>query len=102
MIRRPPRSTLFPYTALFRSLLGRQRQLLDAEEEPHCEGERIEHSFEAEGQERAVVPLRLDVVESAEVDRAIGQCVLLLRGQHRKDRKSTRLNSSHANISYAV
>src|SRR3712207_7930309 len=79
MIRRPPRSTLFPYTTLFRS---RERQ----------------------AQTRAVVPrLRtyLDLGEGFEEPR-------LLRlghtdaGVRHQDRKSTRLNSSHANISYAV
>src|SRR5258707_15687343 len=62
MIRRPPRSTLFPYTTLFRSL---------------------------------------PVDPDAGRDR--GRAALLLpRPQHPGDRKSTRLNSSHANISYAV
>src|SRR3712207_7109429 len=64
MIRRPPRSTLFPYTTLFRSDLG-------------------EHQVR-------VLPL-LPVVP----EEGLGQLVVL-------DRKSTRLNSSHANISYAV
>src|SRR2546430_13269886 len=68
MIRRPPRSTLFPYTTLFRSLARR----------------RVGHR----GQ-------RLDV----ELD-GVG-AVLRLRGRL-GDRKSTRLNSSHSQISYAV
>src|SRR5258707_2477839 len=63
MIRRPPRSTLFPYTTLFRSLPG----MIDA----HV------HLFPAD-----------DLPEATRV--IVG------------DRKSTRLNSSHANISYAV
>src|SRR5476651_2783318 len=58
MIRRPPRSTLFPYTTLFRSMFG---------------------------------------------PRTLGATRTAARGQAREaDRKSTRLNSSHANISYAV
>src|SRR3712207_7989189 len=60
MIRRPPRSTLFPYTTLFRSRPWRRRA-------PHARGSRRRSG------------------------RGSGQ-----------DRKSTRLNSSHANISYAV
>src|SRR3712207_9015227 len=73
MIRRPPRSTLFPYTTLFRSVLPR---------------------FQA---------LRRGLVRGGH--RAAALDVLLhLLGRVRlgPDRKSTRLNSSHANISYAV
>src|SRR3712207_6901591 len=90
MIRRPPRSTLFPYTTLFRSqhllLLGRQvggDHLLGppAHQRPDPPAQR--------GQPFAVaVPLDGDAVLVAEPLRV--------------DRKSTRLNSSHANISYAV
>src|SRR3712207_7643699 len=73
MIRRPPRSTLFPYTTLFRS---RRRQV--AEPCGHRPREDVVRR-------RRGVPLL----------RAAEPCVRL-------DRKSTRLNSSHANISYAV
>src|SRR3712207_8266278 len=84
MIRRPPRSTLFPYTTLFRSggtgLLRRH--------------------------DRAARPLRRAVRDRARRD-ARGLVLLRLLdvghgGRHLRDRKSTRLNSSHANISYAV
>src|SRR3712207_8437522 len=71
MIRRPPRSTLFPYTTLFRSARRQDARLEVAHERP-----------------------ALRVREHAE--HAHGRVVLTL------DRKSTRLNSSHANISYAV
>src|SRR2546422_3675574 len=67
MIRRPPRSTLFPYTTLFRSLRDRQHGCRIAAREP----------FE-------------DRVQETVFDRA------------EQDRKSTRLNSSHGYISYAV
>src|SRR3712207_6920052 len=82
MIRRPPRSTLFPYTTLFRS----QRQE---------EYERQVH------QEEAVVhqAVRQHVGHQAHQAQVEGQQVAA-GGQ--ADRKSTRLNSSHANISYAV
>src|SRR5258707_9518487 len=63
MIRRPPRSTLFPYTTLFRSRLERG-------------GQPVSHSRQRRGD-------RLHLLRT-------------------RDRKSTRLNSSHANISYAV
>src|SRR3712207_8451732 len=83
MIRRPPRSTLFPYTTLFRSRVAEgeraaaaARRLLDRQDRiPRCRRER--HRREAEPRRQAVDQLR-------------------------RDRKSTRLNSSHANISYAV
>src|SRR3712207_6979490 len=73
MIRRPPRSTLFPYTTLFRSVdqhrpQGRQRDAVDQVRQEDHEAQ----------QEQAVEEVRV------------------------ADRKSTRLNSSHANISYAV
>src|SRR3712207_7300068 len=88
MIRRPPRSTLFPYTTLFRSLgLRRQRGAEDA-------GGRVRDG----GGDRA---LRLqgapDVAHGP--DDALGRHQA---AQGAQDRKSTRLNSSHANISYAV
>src|SRR3712207_8973122 len=75
MIRRPPRSTLFPYTTLFRSRLGEVRHQLA--------GERVRHqTFDDQIEDRIVV----GVIRDGLVE----------------DRKSTRLNSSHANISYAV
>src|SRR3712207_7258509 len=82
MIRRPPRSTLFPYTTLFRSV---QPLALDLAAPGGDVGAR-----QAIGR----VVLAHVVVEGA-------AAALLLR-HHHLDRKSTRLNSSHANISYAV
>src|SRR3712207_7391982 len=81
MIRRPPRSTLFPYTTLFRSAscvgLIRTRE---AGPDPSAQRQGFREQL-GEG---------LRVVLGSPILRAIG------------DRKSTRLNSSHANISYAV
>src|SRR5690348_17800244 len=75
MIRRPPRSTLFPYTTLFRSLDIARVHALDTRDHGEC--------------------VRRGFVE-----------LLLLRRRELKartrDRKSTRLNSSHPSISYAV
>src|SRR3712207_8834164 len=80
MIRRPPRSTLFPYTTLFRSAVG---------------GRRGVGLFQPGGGRRARVPVL--------AQRRQGGPDLLRRAQRPdRDRKSTRLNSSHANISYAV
>src|SRR3989442_8294162 len=96
MIRRPPRSTLFPYTTLFRS-----------------------HGRVAPARDEQSVPGNLDAVEPARTfgDHA-GRLVARLPRQYRasaelhddeplahgvqRDRKSTRLNSSHVRISYAV
>src|SRR3712207_8061403 len=79
MIRRPPRSTLFPYTTLFRSQLRGRVEQLKADSSPASRRP-------AETLERALsVPTP-----------APGRDLLYA------DRKSTRLNSSHANISYAV
>src|SRR5947209_15550238 len=69
MIRRPPRSTLFPYTTLFRSL-ARLRVIA--------------------------------IIISANQVEQVAEDVALDGGFRASDRKSTRLNSSHANISYAV
>src|SRR2546427_7007476 len=81
MIRRPPRSTLFPYTTLFRSLC-----LTGEGEATGPEGDRLEGP--AAVARAGMAPLRLEVKEG----------LSLING----DRKSTRLNSSHSQISYAV
>src|SRR3712207_8445740 len=98
MIRRPPRSTLFPYTTLFRSSpLERAQQtaqpIARTLELPIGTDERLIEAGNAfEG-------LRVGVGDG--VLRA-PQHWWKLRNPFRPDRKSTRLNSSHANISYAV
>src|SRR2546430_11482320 len=80
MIRRPPRSTLFPYTTLFRSVFERDCAR-------HCVASTCSTSL---------VP-----IPNARVPKA--PCVeVWLSPQTRVDRKSTRLNSSHSQISYAV
>src|SRR5256885_13189710 len=92
MIRRPPRSTLFPYTTLFRSpLLLRLQQVLPRGVVDDEDVVRVR--VRGRGEVRVVVPRRrLDPEEQAQVLVAVG----------REDRKSTRLNSSHLVISYAV
>src|SRR3712207_7834684 len=83
MIRRPPRSTLFPYTTLFRS-----------------------HLAPVDGGEATRLTYWGDYSTSVRGWTADGEVVAVTStGQasdNRQDRKSTRLNSSHANISYAV
>src|SRR3712207_9432998 len=102
MIRRPPRSTLFPYTTLFRSLTAEHlRQpllllLLGPAGEQSEAGERVHADADADaGPPGGHLLERLQV----HLVRLPAAAVLLRIGQ---DRKSTRLNSSHANISYAV
>src|SRR3712207_8096298 len=82
-MRRPPISTLFPYTTLFRSAGGHAGAPGD---------DRRQHLRGAQAVPRA---------GHAEPDRVRGH-LPAARGAGRPDRKSTRLNSSHANISYAV
>src|SRR3712207_6958005 len=82
MIRRPPRSTLFPYTTLFRSW----QAPVDV---PPCPQE-------------GCALLVVDVPETHVMQDHTGGFPITLRVLPQKDRKSTRLNSSHANISYAV
>src|SRR3712207_6927451 len=84
MIRRPPRSTLFPYTTLFRSAWALWRK-----------GSVLTHLAEY-GAARALLEQSLAILEKQENKVGIGWIHSTL------DRKSTRLNSSHANISYAV
>src|SRR2546430_7185697 len=82
MIRRPPRSTLFPYTTLFRSVEG-GADLVERER-------LVEHGV---GDEAVAAFLDGVIPARHEDDREPGPLV---------DRKSTRLNSSHSQISYAV
>src|SRR3712207_7074898 len=89
MIRRPPRSTLFPYTTLFRSWTGIPVTSLTEEETAKLLRMEAELHKRIVGQEDAI----------AAVSRSIRRTRAGLKDQ---DRKSTRLNSSHANISYAV
>src|SRR3712207_7469787 len=95
MIRRPPRSTLFPYTTLFRSRLTRNTGgalTAEAEITPASGGakRKLTTSATKTGAESFVI----------EIDGA--RALEAKRGETGADRKSTRLNSSHANISYAV
>src|SRR3712207_8150914 len=96
MIRRPPRSTLFPYTTLFRSAV-----LVD--EVPLVEGDDQRAAGFDDGGEDALVLFADDVAGVEEDDGDLGGFDGAGGAQGGVvDRKSTRLNSSHANISYAV
>src|SRR5262245_64231684 len=95
MIRSPPRSTLFPYTTLFRSEVEGQLAIVAGVD--GVGGRRHQHV----------------VAVGSSVDHQLGRCVagrarlvlhdhLLSEPRRQEDRKSTRLNSSHLGISYAV
>src|SRR3712207_7869094 len=89
MIRRPPRSTLFPYTTLFRSEDG-------AVALANC-------PFHALAQQHTALVCGMNLRLLEGVLEEVGGAGLTARlAPYRTDRKSTRLNSSHANISYAV
>src|SRR2546430_4002306 len=92
MIRRPPRSTLFPYTTLFRS---------------YGHASSVERVGAAEDVRVAMEELGPQSVTDHENGRGTGLCVFVSEGpskegRYAQDRKSTRLNSSHSQISYAV
>src|SRR3712207_8076180 len=89
MIRRPPRSTLFPYTTLFRSALDPQDRSCSGAGQPREHAAARPAAAHGLGMPRR--PARQGDAEGA-----------VPRGRAVADRKSTRLNSSHANISYAV
>src|SRR5207244_10991104 len=98
----PPRSTLFPYTTLFRSLVRRYRRDIAAQRQR--DGGDVAQILGR----LAVVDLILEAVRSREAGvrlvskRTVGIQIQYAIGRSRPDRKSTRLNSSHQIISYAV
>src|SRR5256886_12400936 len=84
MIRRPPRSTLFPYTTLFRSEKPKAKEEEEKKEEKPKKGEQLKEetpTTEEKEEKKAAAPPK---------------------AEKKTDRKSTRLNSSHSQISYAV
>src|SRR3712207_7166841 len=110
MIRRPPRSTLFPYTTLFRS--QSQEQVLVEEEEGQNRLAALRDALSVlNPRERRIFEARRlsdDPITLEELSTEFGVSRERVRQievrafEKIQDRKSTRLNSSHANISYAV
>src|SRR3712207_8939541 len=94
MIRRPPRSTLFPYTTLFRSLVLTDGHLVGLVYE---DVRRLQDRVGEQPDRGAGAPLPLALVLELRHPAGLAEARQALQ-----DRKSTRLNSSHANISYAV
>src|SRR3712207_7348631 len=93
MIRRPPRSTLFPYTTLFRSHCAFK---YDGKPWPKGEGEEIIAPYMTVDNQFLLVA---DLFKEPALQKRLQEEP---PAQAKRDRKSTRLNSSHANISYAV
>src|SRR3712207_9203040 len=102
MIRRPPRSTLFPYTTLFRSVLviDEVHNLVDRGRgyySPELSSNQARRAAEVIGRWGEPIHTRIETLclhLAALIDSTVADAL--------EDRKSTRLNSSHANISYAV
>src|SRR5690348_18081050 len=92
MIRRAPRSTLFPYTTLFRSRIAGSGA--------------AEHQRAGTVERRRALHAAIEKNHAQPVERrkrsARAHLLLAFRAENRQDRKSTRLNSSHPSISYAV
>src|SRR3712207_8676018 len=91
MIRRPPRSTLFPYTTLFRAKWDVDRAKWVAR---RAEGQRDQLTAELRTVRAELIAVRAQTDQLREHNSRLRR--------RKVDRKSTRLNSSHANISYAV
>src|SRR5256885_8170545 len=96
MIRRPPRSTLFPYTTLFRSRAGRALAERDTDL-----ADEVRWSDAEVNELQRTISTRITTIIATQgpVARDVRELLALY---HAADRKSTRLNSSHLVISYAV
>src|SRR3712207_7086592 len=96
MIRRPPRSTLFPYTTLFRSYIDKHPFALSR-------GEKQRLTIACGMMKQAKVFIYDEPTSGCDKDSMLSIAKLIEEQlKNGTDRKSTRLNSSHANISYAV
>src|SRR5256885_12255761 len=95
MIRRPPRSTLFPYTTLFRSVVLARGSLIDVTD-------LSEEIAGATPLPEGTLTVRIGTPLAEIEQRLLDETLRVTRGNKTLDRKSTRLNSSHLVISYAV
>src|SRR3712207_8678482 len=98
MIRRPPRSTLLPYTTLFRSVLA---EAADVDAAVKAARAAFPEWSETSITRRSKIMFAFRTL----LDQNLDELARIVASEHGKvveDRKSTRLNSSHANISYAV
>src|SRR3712207_7800413 len=97
MIRRPPRSTLFPYTTLFRSSEGATASTLT-----HLQGALSGEKYPADELIGLDPADERPLLARYDIEKASRTLTKVSLAERRSDRKSTRLNSSHANISYDV
>src|SRR3989454_1533246 len=106
MIRRPPRSTLFPYTTLFRSLTDVRSTVQLAQVQGHAKKTNVGWGVAGGGYFGAFVAAGASSYANTEIGQVVAMAYLdsftKLVEQLKQDRKSTRLNSSHLVISYAV
>src|SRR3712207_9511803 len=102
MIRRPPKSTLFPYTTLFRSEHGRPERPTWEGRGPAGSYARTAYVLEDLGDGRTCFNYENEFKAPGGFLGAAASRALMGGVPEREDRKSKRLNSSHANISYAV
>src|SRR3712207_9115797 len=102
MIRRPPRSTLFPYTTLFRSALHEGLTAATTRAGDVRRAKAAEEALEAGDVQRPLIRAKARLIHLGAHGHDCGLHPFDNVGEGRRDRKSTRLNSSHANISYAV
>src|SRR5256886_13736147 len=92
MIRRPPRSTLFPYTTLFRSVVEKRAEVAVIDVRmPEVDGLETARRLRARSPETSVILVS-----------GLDEPTLMQQAREAGDRKSTHLNSSHSQISYAV
>src|SRR3712207_8887131 len=101
MIRRPPRSTLLPYTTLFRSHKGLNNRAENSHQ-PTRRRERQMKRFKSARQAQQFLSAHDQISNFFHLRHAHVSASEYRAARARADRKSTRLNSSHANISYAV
>src|SRR5690606_41426008 len=101
MLLPAPRSTLFPYTTLFRSRIAHRRTILQSADTPAQVGKLVAQYLDQPAAQH--LALLQAVGQHHELGEAGGRQLLVQRQvEARRDRKSTRLNSSHVKISYAV
>src|SRR2546430_12333617 len=100
MIRRPPSSTLFPYTTLFRSESEGEVEARAEQRGNHARLDQSPVSDDAYGEDETNGPSTKEAVET--LARRLVRYALSCEYARQPDRKSTRLNSSHSQISYAV
>src|SRR3712207_9271589 len=102
MIRRPPRSTLFPYTTLFRSVAPRTERWPTVVQVGNGLLRRAERACGLPHVARRAARASDAIARHDPIHRRVEPRAARRETEESADRKSTRLNSSHANISYAV